>query len=83
MCIKVSYFIFVIPEVWKHQACPFHSGQVRNFYLLVLVQVKINLQICISYLIIIINSHCVENSVDPEQLASTLFCSFMSGFMLF
>ena len=38
---------------------PFHLGHVRNFYLLVLGQVKINLQFCIPYLIIIMNSHVV------------------------
>ena len=32
---------------------PFHSGQARNFYLLIFGQVKINLQFCISYLVII------------------------------
>ena len=49
---------------------PFHSGQVRNFYLLVLGQVKINI-FCILYLIIYFElAHCLENSVDPDQLAS-------------
>ena len=38
---------------------PFYSGQVRNFDLLVLGQVKINLQFCIAYLVIIMNSHVV------------------------
>ena len=45
---------------------PFHSVQVRNFYLHVLGQDEINLQFCISYLVIIMNSCCVENSVDPD-----------------
>ena len=35
---------------------PFHSGQVRNFYLLVLGQVKINVKFYISYLDIIMNA---------------------------
>ena len=38
---------------------PFHSGQIRNFYLLVLGQVKMNLQFCIPYLVINMNSHVV------------------------
>ena len=41
----------------------FHSGQVRNFYLLVLWQVKMNLQFCISFLVIIMNSHVMEKTV--------------------
>ena len=49
---------------------PFHSGQVRNFYLLVLGQVKINI-FCILYLINYFElAHCLENSVDPDPLAS-------------
>ena len=52
--------------MWKYHAdlVPFHSVQVRNFYLLVLGQGKINLQFC--NLVIIINSHSVENSVDAD-----------------
>ena len=54
---------------------PFHSGQVENFYLLVLGQVqnlyKVN-KIFVFY--IFINYYeftcCIENSVDPDQLAS-------------
>ena len=51
---------------------PFHSGQVENFNLLVLGQVQ-NLYICIFH--ILINTYeftcCIENSVDPDQLASS------------
>ena len=51
---------------------PFHSGQVENFNLLVLGQVQ-NLYICIFH--ILINYYeftwCIENSVDPDQLASS------------
>ena len=52
---------------------PFHSGQVRNFYLLVLVKYKkVN-----TILYFIFDNYmydeltcCGENSVDPDQLAS-------------
>ena len=55
---------------------PFHSGQVENFNLLVLGQVqnlyKVNK---ILYFHILINYYeftcCIENSVDPNQLASS------------
>ena len=47
-----------------------HSGQVQKFYLLVLGQVKI-LQLCISYLVIIMNTRRVENNVDPDHMASS------------
>ena len=49
---------------------PFHSGQVENFYLLVLDKYKCIklIQFCISYLI---NNNqltsCIKNSVDPDQ----------------
>ena len=50
---------------------PFHSGQVENFNLLVLGQVQ-NLYSCIFH--ILINYYefpcCIENGVDPDQLAS-------------
>ena len=54
---------------------PFHSGQVENFNLLVLGQVqnlyKVNkkfvFHIFITYYEI---TCCIENSVDPDQLAS-------------
>ena len=62
----------IMPDLYH--MVQFHSGQVRNFYLFVLGQVKINLQFHISYMVIIMNSNvvttCVENSVDPDQLAS-------------
>ena len=51
---------------------PFHSGQVENFYLLVLGQV----QMCKynSVFHILFNYYeltsCIENSVDLDQLAS-------------
>ena len=57
---------------------PFHSGQVRNFYLLVLGQVKINLQFCISFEI----TCCVENSVGPDQLASEASSSGSTLFLI-
>ena len=54
---------------------PFHSGQVENYNLLVLRQVqnlyKVNknfvFHISINYYEFIC---CIENSVDPDQLAS-------------
>ena len=50
---------------------PFHSKQVRKLYLLVSGRDEINLQFCILYLVIFMNSHkCVENSMNPDQLAS-------------
>ena len=49
---------------------PFHPGQVENFYLLVLGQVQMY-----SIFHILINYYeltsCIENSVDPAQLASS------------
>ena len=59
--------------------CPlvhFHSGQVENFYLLVLKQVQMNKVNTILYIVfhILINYYeftCyIKNSVDPDQLAS-------------
>ena len=54
---------------------PFHSGQVKNFYLLVLGQVWTKLtQFCISFPINYyeLTMPCfMENSVDPDQLASS------------
>ena len=47
---------------------PFHSGHVRHFCLLVLGQVKIYIQFCIS--VIYYELTHVENNVDPDQLAS-------------
>ena len=51
---------------------PFHSGQVKNFYLLVLGQVHCMklIQFCISYFDYYEFTSCIENSVDPDQLAS-------------
>ena len=52
---------------------PFHSGQVKNFCLIALGQVKL-MQFCISFLINhyeLTMSCCMENSVDPDQLASS------------
>ena len=54
---------------------PFHSGQVNNFNLLVLGQVqnlyKVNKMLNFN---ILINHYeftcCIENSVDPDQVAS-------------
>ena len=54
---------------------PFHSGQVENFNLLVLGQVQ-NLYKVNNFFVfhIFINYYeftcCIENSVDPDQLAS-------------
>ena len=49
---------------------PFHSGQVENFYLLVLGQVQ-----CIKLIQFLISYYeltsCIENNVDPDQLASS------------
>ena len=52
---------------------PFHSGQVKNFYLLVLGQVQCIklIQFCISYFNYNELTYCIENSVDPDQLASS------------
>ena len=51
---------------------PFHSGQIENFYLLVLGQVQMYMY---SIFHILINYYkltsCIENSVDPDQLASS------------
>ena len=50
---------------------PFHSGQVENFYLLVLGQVqmyKVNTILYFIFWLIVMNSvSCIENSVDPDQ----------------
>ena len=66
---------------------PYHSGQVENFYLLVLGQVQciklIQYKLYTLYLSKLYNSvfhiltnyyeltSCIENSVDPDQLASS------------
>ena len=54
---------------------PFHSGQVENFYLLVLGQVQMYSANTTLYFIFWINYYeltsCIENSVDPDQLASS------------
>ena len=55
---------------------PFHSGQVITFHLLVLSETSLRnvTQFCISYSRVMMNTHhvkgYVENSVDPDQLAS-------------
>ena len=53
---------------------PFHSGQVENFYLLVLGQVQNVQSKYNSEYHIVINYYeftcCIENIVDPDQLAS-------------
>ena len=53
---------------------PFHSGQVENFNLLVLGQVqnlyKVNKKIVFHIFIYYYEFTCIENSVDPNQLAS-------------
>ena len=50
---------------------PFHSGQTRNFYLLVLGQLQIKFTI-LYFVIGDYHEHtcCVETIVDPDQLAS-------------
>ena len=45
---------------------PFHSGQVENFYLLVLGQVQMYIVNKVLYI-----TCCIENSMDPDQLASS------------
>ena len=54
---------------------PFHSGQVENFYLLVLGHVQMYIVNKILYIIFLINYYeftcCIENSVDPDQVASS------------
>ena len=52
---------------------PFHSGQVENFFLLVLGQVQMYLANTMLYFIfwLIITSSHLENSVDPDQLVSS------------
>ena len=55
---------------------PFHSGQVENFYLLVLGQVQMyqaKLYNSIFHIMINYNelTSCIENSGDPDQLASS------------
>ena len=78
-----------IPCLLMSHLVPFHSGQVRNFYLLVLGQVKINLQFCtsISYLVVIINLYVAKKtSVDPEEAnrsGSTLFSIVFDWFHFF
>ena len=62
---------------------PFHSGQVRNFNLLVLGQVIIKLiQFCtLNWMNYFKLECCLENSVDS---GSRLFSiKFISGFILF
>ena len=57
---------------------PFHSGQAKNSYLLVIAyyRTSINKVNAILYFIFIINYYeltrpcCMENSVDPDQLVS-------------
>ena len=54
---------------------PFHSGQAENFNLLVLGQVQNCIKLIkILYFIFFINYYeftcCIDNSVDPDQLAS-------------
>ena len=53
---------------------PFHSGQVENFYLLVLGQVQMYKSKYNTAYHILINYYeftcCIENIVDPDQLAS-------------
>ena len=54
---------------------PFHSGQVENFNLLVLGQVQNLYKVNKNFVFhIFINFYkftcCIENSVDPDQLAS-------------
>ena len=53
----------------------FHSGQVENFNLLVLGQRKICIKLIKFVFHILINyyefTYCIENSVDPDQLASS------------
>ena len=54
---------------------PFHSGQVENFNLLVLGQVQNLYKVNKNFVFhIFINYYeftcCIENSVDPDQLAS-------------
>ena len=52
---------------------PFHSGKVRNFYLFVLVQLKIKLiQFCTLNWVNYFKLACgLENSADLDQLASS------------
>ena len=55
---------------------PFHSGQVENFNLLVLGQVQNLYKVNKNFVFhIFINLYeftcCIENSVDPDQLASS------------
>ena len=79
------------PGLWKYHArlvrlVPFHSGQAEKFNLLVLGQVqnlyKVNkifvFHIFINYYEI---TCCIENSVDPDQLAS--LGASLSGSTLF
>ena len=66
------------PGLWKYHAqlarlVHFHSGQVENFYLLVLAQVQMN-KVNIILSIVFHNYYeftcSIENSVDADQLAS-------------
>ena len=55
---------------------PFHSGQVEKFNLLVLGQVQILYKVNKIFVFhILVNYYeftcCIENSVDPDQLASS------------
>ena len=52
---------------------PFHSEQVKNFNLLFHAQVHCIklIQFCISYFNYNKLTSCIENSVDPDQLASS------------
>ena len=54
---------------------PFHSGQAEIFNLLVLGQVQNFIKLINLVFHILINyyefTYCIENSVDPDQLASS------------
>ena len=65
---------------------PFHSGKIENFYLLVLGQVQMyQARLYNSIFHIMINYYeltsCIENSEDPDQLASS--GASWSGYTLF
>ena len=69
-------YAYKTQDIASCKTLPFHSGQVENFYLLVLGQVQMyEAKLYNSIFHIMINYYkltsCIENSGDPDQLASS------------
>ena len=82
--VSEPYLAYSLREESQIQGCgntmpdlsdqvPFHSGQMEIFYLLVLGQVQCIklIQIYSSYFDHYEITSCIENNVDPDQLASS------------